>query len=124
VGESAHEYEHTVKSQGDQEQVKISIISLADAISDPGAVVVEPLYTVITNAAVRGSRRPENLASEAVLELDCLSLDLNLLGAGRGPVRGARTVVWLLNLSLDTVSFSLGRSGNNARVCEAGFEEI
>lgn len=46
-------------------------------------------HTVVAEAAVGGTWRPEDLAGEAVLQLDCLAVDDHLLGPGRGPVAGA-----------------------------------
>ena len=45
-------------------------------VADPWAVVVEPLYTVVTDGAVRGPRRPEDLTREAVFQLHRLALHL------------------------------------------------
>ncbi len=36
-----------------------------------------------------GTRRSEDFAGEAVLQLDCLAIDDDLLGPGRRPVAGA-----------------------------------
>lgn len=46
-------------------------------------------HTVVAEAAVGGTWRPEDLAGEAVLQLDCLAVDDHLLGPGWGPVAGA-----------------------------------
>lgn len=54
----------------------------------PGTVMIEAIHTIIAQAAVRGARRPEDLAGEAVLQLNRLALDEHLLGAGRRPVCG------------------------------------
>lgn len=45
-------------------------------------------HTVVAEAAVGGTWRPEDLAGEAVLQLDCLAVDEHLLGPGRRPVAG------------------------------------
>ena len=45
---------------------------------------LRPTDTVVTQAAVRRPRRPEDLAGEAVLELDCLPVDEDLSGTGGG----------------------------------------
>ena len=50
---------------------------------------LELTHTVVTEAAVRGPRRPEDLAGEAVLELHRLPVDHHLPGPGRRPVAGA-----------------------------------
>ncbi len=44
-------------------------------------------HTVVTQAAVGGARRPEDLAGEAVLEFNHLLIDDDLLRARRGAVR-------------------------------------
>lgn len=46
-------------------------------------------HTVVTEAAVGGSGRPEDLAGETILQLDRLAVDDHLLGPGRRPVAGA-----------------------------------
>lgn len=43
-------------------------------------------HTVVTQAAVRGSRRAEHFTSEAVFELHHLLVDEDLLGAWRGAI--------------------------------------
>ena len=65
----------------------------------PHAHLKRPLaltHTVVTEAAVGGSGRSEDLAGEAVLELDRLAVDLDLPGPGGRPVaRPAGTAgVW------------------------------
>lgn len=60
----------------------------------PGTVVIEAIHAVVAQAAVRGARRPEDLAGEAVFQFDRLALDEHLLGAGRRPVCGAVQRVW------------------------------
>ncbi len=65
--------------------------------------MVEPLDTVVTDAAVRCPGRSEYLAGEAVLQLHSLTLDLNLLGARWRSVGGPRPVVRLLYLPLYAV---------------------
>lgn len=46
-------------------------------------------HTVVAEAAVGGTWRSEDLAGEAVLQLDGLAVDDHLLRPGRGPVAGA-----------------------------------
>ena len=86
MSDCAHEDEDAVEGEGDEEQVEVAIVPLADTVAHPGAVVVEPLHAVVADGAVRGSRRPEYLAGEAELELHRLTFHLNLLGPGRGSV--------------------------------------
>lgn len=50
-------------------------------------------HTVVTQAAVGGARGPEHLAGEAVLELDHLLVDQDLLGARRRPIASISRVV-------------------------------
>ena len=76
VGHGAHEDEHAVEGERDEEEIEISIVPLSDTVTHPRAVVVKSLNTVVTNWAVGGSGRPEYLASETKLQLDRLSLDL------------------------------------------------
>lgn len=52
------------------------------------ASVLRLTHAVVAQAAVRGARRPEHLAGEAVLELHHLLVDEDLLGSGRRAVRG------------------------------------
>lgn len=46
-------------------------------------------HTVVTEAAVGGTWRSEDLAGEAILQLDCLAVDDHLLCPGGRPVAGA-----------------------------------
>lgn len=60
----------------------------------PGTVVIEAIDAIVAQAAVRGTRRPEYFAGEAIFQLDRLPLDEHLLGAWRRPVCGAVQRVW------------------------------
>ena len=113
MSDCAHEDEDAVKGKRDEEQVEVAVVPLADAVAHPWAVVVEPLHAVVADGAVRGARRPEYLAGEAELQLDRLPLDLHLLGSGRRPVRGARTIPRLLYFPLNIFRLGNGRSRNN-----------
>ena len=42
VRNGAHEDEHAVKGERDEEEIKISIVPLADTVTHPRAVMVEP----------------------------------------------------------------------------------
>lgn len=48
-------------------------------------------HTVVTQAAVGGTWRSEDLAGEAILQFDCLAIDDHLFSPGRGSV--ARTAI-------------------------------
>lgn len=85
--------------------------------------MIEPIDTVITKAAVRGPRRPEDFAREAVLELHRLALDEDLLGAGRRPVRRRVERVWHFDLLLDVGRFVLGGPRDDARIAERRAEQ-
>lgn len=50
-------------------------------------------HTVVAQAAVGGARRPEHLAGEAVLELDHLLVDQDLLCAWWRPIACVSSVV-------------------------------
>ena len=100
VGDGAAEDEDAVERQGDEEEVEEAVVPLAHAVADPGAVVVEALHAVVADRAVRGPRRPKDLAAEAVLELDRLAVDDHLLRAGRGSV-GRALVLPVAGLDLD-----------------------
>lgn len=45
--------------------------------------------TVVTEAAVGGTWRSEDFAGEAIFQLNCLTIDDDLLGPGRRPVARA-----------------------------------
>ena len=113
MSDCAHEDEDAVKGEGDEEQVEVAIVPLADTVAHPGAVVVEPLHAVVADGAVRGSRRPEYFACEAELELDRLPLDLHLLGSWRRSVRGSCTIPRLLYFPLNIFRLGNGRSKSN-----------
>ena len=78
-------------------------------------MVVEPLNTVVADGAVGGSRRAEDLAGEAVLQLDRLVADEDLLGPGRRPVSCPIPAVRLdLDLALRVPGLVLGGTGDDA----------
>ncbi len=66
-------YEETQQGQMKEEEIKVSIeiegclliIALTNAVPDPRAVMVETLYTIITEVAVRGTRRTKQQACPA-----------------------------------------------------------
>lgn len=60
----------------------------------PGTVVIEAIHAIVAETAVRGTRWPEYLAGEAILQLDRLPLDEHLLGAWRRAVCGTVQRVW------------------------------
>jgi len=59
-------------------------------------VVIEAVHAVIAQAAMRGPWRPEDLAGEAVFQLDRLALDQDLLGPWRRSICGAVQRIWHL----------------------------
>jgi len=59
-------------------------------------VVIEAVHAVVAQAAVRGPRRPEDLAGETVFQLDRLSFDQDLLGPRRRSICGTVQRVWHL----------------------------
>lgn len=66
------------QGQGQGEQVEVSVVPLAHTVAHPRTVVIETVNTVVTDAAVRCSRRPEDLAGVAIFELDDLVVDLDV----------------------------------------------
>ena len=83
---SAAKYEDAVERQRDEKEVKVSVVPFAHAVANPGAVVVESLHAVVAYGAVRGPWWPKYLATEAILQFNCLVFDNYLLCAGRRPV--------------------------------------
>ena len=67
--EGTDKYKNAVESKGDQEQIEISVVTLAHTVAYPGAVMVKPFHTVVTDRAVGGPGWAEYLAGEAVLQL-------------------------------------------------------
>ena len=67
--EGTDEYEDAVESKGYQEQVEVSVVTLAHTVPYPGAVMVKPFHTVVTDRAVGGPGWAEYLAGKAVLQL-------------------------------------------------------
>ena len=51
---------------------KIPVISFSDTISDPGTVMIEPFYTIVTNGAMWSPGGPKQFAGEAIFQLDSL----------------------------------------------------
>lgn len=58
--------EDAEEGEGYNEEIKVAIVSPAHTVPHPRTVVVKPLHTVVTDGAMRGSGRPEDLACEAV----------------------------------------------------------
>ena len=115
MGDGGAEDEDAERGEGDEEEVEVAVVALAHAVPDPGTVVVEPLDAVVADGAVRGAGRAEDLAGEAVLELDRLVLHHDLLGAGRRAVGGAAGAVRLdLDLTLSVPGLLLRRSRDYA----------
>lgn len=56
--------------------------------------MIEAIHAIVAETAVRGTRWPEYLAGEAILQLDRLPLDEHLLGAWRRAVCGTVQRVW------------------------------
>ena len=77
------EDEDTEEGEGNDEHVEVAIVPLADAVADPGTVVIKSLDAIVTQAAVGGARRSEDLAREAELQLHHLVIDDHLLCSRR-----------------------------------------
>ena len=88
MGDGAHEDEDAVEGERDEEEIEVPVVPLPHTVPYPGAVVVKPLHTVVTDGAVAGTRGPEYLAGEAELELHGLTFHL--------PIK------WLLSVSVIT----------------------
>ena len=54
-----------MESQGNQEHEKVSVVSSADAVVDPGTVMVEYFNAVIADTAVAASGRTVELTRHA-----------------------------------------------------------
>ena len=61
------EIEQEHQSQAEHEKVEVFIVTLAYAVADPGAVVVEPLNAHVAVVAVGRPRRPEDVTGRAKL---------------------------------------------------------
>lgn len=94
------------EGEGEDEQVEKAVVPPSDAVPHPRTVMVKAFNTVVTQTAVRCSRRPEDFAGEAVFQLDGLTIDENLSGA-RWWTGAARRV----NLLLQVGSLIRCRSG-------------
>merc|ERR1719221_2330197 len=124
VGDGAHEDEDAVEGERDEEEIEVFVVPLAHTVANPGAVVVEPLDTVVTDRAVAGSGGPEDLTGETELELDGLTFHLNLLGPGRGSVCRPHPVSGLLDLPLDILGLGYGRPRYYPGVRERSLQQI
>lgn len=67
-----------VKAQGDQKHEEVSVISPANAVVDPWAVVIKDLDTVVADTAVTAPGRSVELASHTPLHTNRDSIDLNI----------------------------------------------
>lgn len=102
------------------EQVEVSIVSLAHTVAHPWTVVIEAVDAVVTDAAVRCSRRSEDLAGVAVLQFDDLVVDLDVADPRWGSLPCGDIPIGSLYLHLDEGGFLWQRSWQNPRVAEAG----
>lgn len=124
MSENAGKYEDAEKSERNDEKVEVSVVALPHAIAHPRTMVVESLDAVITQAAVAGSRRPEYLAGEAILEFDRLTSDCDFSNARWRAVRvpGLR-IRNLRDLFLDIRGLIRCCTRNDAWICERRSEE-
>ena len=65
--EAEDEDAHHVEGEADEEHEEVSVVPPADAVVDPGAVVVEYLDTVVADRTVGTARRPVELTRHAPL---------------------------------------------------------
>lgn len=72
---------------------------------------------------MRSSRWSENFTREAVFQLHRLTLDEDLLGAGRRPIGRTVERIWHFDLLLDVGGLVLGSPRNDARIAERCAEE-
>ena len=74
---------------------------------------------------MRGPRRPKYFAGEAVLQLDGVVLDHDLLRSRRRPVsRPVADDRLNLDLLLDVSGLVLGRPRQDPGIAETGFEQV
>ena len=67
MDETEDKYGDHVKREGEEEHEEVSVVPPADAVVDPGAVVVEYLDTVVADGTVGTARRPVKLTRHAPL---------------------------------------------------------
>lgn len=87
-----------VETLADDKDVELSEVSLANAVVDPGAVMVVSVHTALAKCAMAASGRPDHLAVgtetarlEHVQELDKVEFRVFLDGAGvREPYHDAK----------------------------------
>lgn len=117
-----HTAEDERRQEGERhdEGVEETVVTFSHTVPHPRAVMVESLHTVVTQAAVRGARRPEHLAGEAVFELHHLLVDEDFLSARWRPIAGVSSVV---NLLFNVCCLIWCCSRQDARVSEAGLEQ-
>lgn len=75
--------------------------------SHPWAVMIETVNTVVTQAAVRGSRWSKDLTRETIFQLNGLSADKNLFRSWWWSICWAVEGVWNFDLLLDVSCFIL-----------------
>ena len=63
---SLHSLPHAMAHTGDNEETEGSIVSSSDAVSNPGAVVIEGEHTVVTSATMRTARRTRDMGISIV----------------------------------------------------------
>lgn len=86
-------YDERVKCRGEgrpKERDEVLVVSLADAGSEPGAVVVQALDAAAAGATVDGTRWPIDVAGRAVLHLGKASVhhvEVLIPHVAREPVR-------------------------------------
>lgn len=65
-----HQHRQQQQVLGHQVENKVEVVALADALAQPGAVMIELLDAVVAVVAVGGSGRTEGLASAVTLHVE------------------------------------------------------
>lgn len=118
----AREYEHTQKRQRYEEQIEITIVAFANTVADPGTMVVKPIDTVVTYAAMRGTWRTEYFTRETVLELDELSANKHLFGTRWRTICGRCARLNVMN-TLHVCCLVAGGPRQDAGIAETGVKQ-
>lgn len=108
--EAKPEHGHDVSREREKEQEEVSVVPSPDAVVHPGTVVIELLDTVVTDGAVRASRRSVEATCRTPLHPNLDPSDLH-----RFIKRSSEIILFVLVL--------LG-SWEDARVHEGGHTEV
>lgn len=114
MSDRSRENKEAQNAKADQEQIKIAIVALSHAISDPWTMMVESGHAVIAKRAVRGARWSEESTGVTVFQLDGHPVDRDDFVTRL--IKSTGLFFLVFDNLLNSVCFRIGRPGDDSRV--------